>query len=335
MKPRRIVRGERVAPGLVLVRDVAGLPKGRVLSDADVRTLETADWSALEVLELERFDVHEEVAGRRLAAAVAGDGVETGAVEGGSIPLVARARGLLDVDADRLLELNLIADLAVYSHPMHYVAVEGNVVGRVKVIPFMTSEDRLRRAEQIARGGLVRIRPFVAMRGALLVHEQIAETALERARRSFQEKLEFFGSKLDSARAVAGTPEALAEAVREEQRKGIQLVVLAGSRSMDPRDPVLQALELAGARMERHGVPAYPGTLLWIAYLGEVPILGAPSCGIFARATSLDVVLPRLMTGERLRAAEIAGLSAGGIVAPETSYRLAPYRAGVPRGQME
>ena len=41
------------------------------------------------------------------------------------------------------------------------------------------------------------------------------------------------------------------------------------------------------------------------------------------------------MTGERLRAAEIAGLAAGGIIAPETSYRLAPYRAGVPRGQLE
>ena len=104
---------------------------------------------------------------------------------------------------------------------------------------------------------------------------------------------------------------------------------------MDPEDPVLRALDLTGARMERHGVPAYPGTLLWIAYLGEVPVLGAPSCGIFSRASSLDLVLPRLMTGERLRAAEIAALSAGGILAPETSYRLAPYRSGVPRGQLE
>jgi len=42
-----------------------------------------------------------------------------------------------------------------------------------------------------------------------------------------------------------------------------------------------------------------------------------------------------VMTGERLRATEIAGLAAGGIVAPETSYRLAPYKAGAPRGQLE
>src|SRR2546427_4354083 len=95
---------------------------------------------------------------------------------------------------------------------------------------------------------------------------------------------------------------------------------------MVPQDPVLQALDVVGARMERHGVPAYPGTLLWIAYLGEIPVLGAPSCGIFSRATSLDLLLPRIMTGERLRATEIAALAAGGIVAPETSYRLPPYQ---------
>jgi molybdopterin biosynthesis enzyme len=87
--------------------------------------------------------------------------------------------------------------------------------------------------------------------------------------------------------------------------------------------------------MERHGVPAYPGTLLWVAYLGDVPILGAPGCGIFTRATSRDVLLPRLMVGDRMGAAQIAELSAAGIVAPETSYLLAPYKGGVPRGQLE
>ena len=69
MKPRRIVRGERIAAGLVLTREVAALPKGRILSDDDVRALESSSWSELEVLELESSDVHEEVAGRRLAGA--------------------------------------------------------------------------------------------------------------------------------------------------------------------------------------------------------------------------------------------------------------------------
>jgi molybdopterin biosynthesis enzyme len=181
----------------------------------------------------------------------------------------------------------------------------------------------------------VRVRPFLGLRGSLLVHDKIADQALQRARAAFEEKLAFFGGQLATARPVAGSPEALAAAIRDERRAGMRLLVVAGSRSMDPRDPVLRALDLAGARLERHGVPAYPGTLLWIAYLDDVPVVGAPSCGIFSRATSLDVVLPRLMAGDRMDAAAIADLSAGGLLAPETSWRLAPYRAGVPRGQLE
>ncbi len=175
MKPRRIARGEKVAAGLVLVRDVAGLPKGRILSEADVRALESAGWPGVEALELEPGDVHEEAAGLRLAAAVAGEGVEPGPVEGGSFPLIARRRGLLEVDLARLAALNLIPDLAVNSHPPQYVAVEGNVVARAKVIPFVTREERVRHAEETARGGVVRVRPFASLRGALLVHETIAE----------------------------------------------------------------------------------------------------------------------------------------------------------------
>ena len=335
MKPRRVRRGEKIAHGVVLTRDVGNFRKGRLLSAADLSGLQVAAWEELDVLELEPSDVHEEPAGRRLAAAVAGEGVLPGEMEGGSFPLVSRRRGLLALDPDRLAQINLIPDLAAYAHPRNYVAIEGEVVGRVKVVPFVTREERLRKAEEIGRGSLVSVRAFVALRGALLVHEQIADAALEKARRSFSEKLAFFGSSLEAARAVPGTPEALADAIRDEHRGGARLIVLAGSRSMDPQDPVLRALELAGARLERHGVPAYPGTLLWLAYLGDVPLVGAPSCGIFSRATTLDLLLPRLMAGDRMGARELAALSEGGLISPECSWRLAPYKPGIPRGQLE
>ncbi len=335
MKARRIRRGEKIAEGMVLTRDVGPLKKGRVLARADLAALEAAGWSELDVLELEPSDVHEEAAGRRLAAAAAGEGVLPGEMEGGSFPLVARRQGLVALDADRLTQINLIPDLAAYAHPRDYVAMEGETVGRVKVIPFVTREERLRKAEEIGRGSLIGVRPFRSLRCALLVHEAIADAAFTRARAAFQEKLAFFGSRLEVARPVPGTAEGLAQAIKDEVAGGAQLLVLAGSRSMDPQDPVLRALELAGARLERHGVPCYPGTLLWIGYLGDVPLVGAPGCGIFTRATSLDVVLPRLIAGDKMRARDLAALSEGGLVLPETSWRLAPYRKGIPRGQLE
>src|SRR5438552_209585 len=132
MKPRRIARTETVAPGLVLTRDLGGLTKGRVLSEADVRALEAATWSEIEAVELEPGDVHEEAAGRRLAQAAAGAGVEVRPSEAGSFPLAALARGLLEVDASRLAQVNQVPDLALYTHPQHYVAQQGEVIGRAK-----------------------------------------------------------------------------------------------------------------------------------------------------------------------------------------------------------
>src|SRR5205807_1916377 len=95
---------------------------------------------------------------------------------------------------------------------------------------------------------------------------------------------------------------------------------------MDPLDPALRALQAAGARMESHGVPAHPGTLLWLAYLSETPVVGAPSCGLFAKATALDLILPRLFTGERVTRAHLAALGAGGLLTREMSWRFPPYR---------
>ncbi|HEX4383694.1 MAG TPA: hypothetical protein VH083_12115 [Myxococcales bacterium] len=335
MKSLRIKRGEAVSEGLVLTRGVGSLQKGRVLTAADVSALPDWPWTELQAIALEPGDVHESVAGRRLSAAAAGAGVESLPMEAGSFPIAARLRGIVELDAARMASVNLVADLALYGHPHGYLAMEGEIVGRVKVVPFVTREERVKEAENLASGGLIRVRPFVPMSCALLVQEELAEESLAKARKAFEEKLAFFGSTLRTARLVPGTADALAQALREEAEAGARLIVVAGSRSMDPSDPVLGALPAAGAKMEKHGVPVYPGTLLWLAWMRDAAVLGAPSCGIFSKTSSLDVVLPRLMTGERILAAQLAQLSAGGLISPSTSFRLAPYRKDAQRGHLE
>src|SRR5437763_15800761 len=90
MKLRRIERGEKVAAGLVLTRDLGSLKKGRVLSGAGVRAIDAAAGKELGVLELEAGDVHEDVAGRGVATALAGAGGGGGESRGGSVSAVGR-----------------------------------------------------------------------------------------------------------------------------------------------------------------------------------------------------------------------------------------------------
>ena len=116
---------------------------------------------------------------------------------------------------------------------------------------------------------------------------------------------------------------------------GARVLIVAGASALDPLDPVFGGLTLLGGRMERHGAPAHPGSLLWLARWQELPVLGMPTCGMFSQATTFDLVLPRLLAGERVGNREIAGLGHGGLLSREMAYRFPPYRTDVARGELE
>ena len=330
MKAIRIVRGELPNPGHVLARGVGKLPKGAILTASDIAALRELPWKELHVVELERGDLHEDEAGRRLSRSAAGEGVSVGALQAGSWPMLAARRGLVEPDEERIAQLNEIEDLAFVTLPRGQIVVEDEILARAKVVPFVTREERVRKAEEL--GALVRVRAFVPMRVAALVEEDLDEAALSRFRAAFEEKLTFFGSQLVSLQRVRGD---LVEALRACIAQGAQLVAMAGSKLMDPLDPVQQALSHAGARIEKRGVPIHPGTLLWLARLDEVPVIGAPGCALFSKPTAFDILLSRLLAGERLGRSELASLGVGGLITSEMSFRFPRYRAGSARGELD
>jgi hypothetical protein len=329
MKPINIPRGELPKAGQVLARGVGGLAKGAVLTDADVARLRELPWKELHVVEMEPGDLHEDEAGRRMAQAAAGEGVAVQPLNAGSWPLVAKHRGLVEPDEARIAQLNQIDDLALATLPRAQIVVENELVARAKIVPFVTRDERVRRAE--ALGPLVRVRPFLPARVMALVQEELDEAGLGKFRKAFEEKLAFFGSKLVSVQRVPGD---LVAALRDCIAQGAQLVVMAGSKLMDPLDPVLQGLARAGAKFEKHGVPLHPGTLIWLARLNDVPVIGAPGCALFSRPTAFDVLLSRLLAGGLLTKAELASLGAGGLLTKEMAFRFPPYRPG-PRGELD
>ena len=100
---------------------------------------------------------------------------------------------------------------------------------------------------------------------------------------------------------------------------------MAGTKAMDPLDPP-SGIERLGAPLERYGVPAHPGSLFWLARVGEVPVLGMPTCGLFSQATTFDVILPRVLAGERVDRTTLAELGHGGLLSRDAAFRFPPYR---------
>src|SRR5688572_18694182 len=166
MKPllleRASVRGDALN-GLVLSEEMRGedgrpvFAKGHVIVEDDVTTLMGLSWSRLHLVALDDGEIHESVAGRRIAEAAAGEGIAVGSLSGGHWPLTSTVRGIVDVSLDAMRTLNAIDGPCVYSVFRGQVVDAGELVARAKITPFALDEARVGDAEAIAKraGGLV------------------------------------------------------------------------------------------------------------------------------------------------------------------------------------
>ena len=80
-----------------------------------------------------------------------------------------------------------------------------------------------------------------------------------------------------------------------------------------------------GGEVVSHGVPAHPGSMLWLARVGDTAFLGLPTCGAYSKATAADLVLPRLLTGEPPTRRLVAGLGHGGLLTRDQRFRFPAY----------
>jgi hypothetical protein len=313
------------------------IAKGRVLDDDDAARALTLAWSELHLLALDAGDVHEREAGDRIARAVAGAGVEVRAASGGHWPLAAAHRGVLLIDNTALEGVNDLEGPCVYTLLDGQVVDEGEVVARAKLIPFAVPEATLVsvEAQATASDGVVRVRPFVPQRVGAVVHDSLGGRAIARFREAVAEKIGWFGSSLGRLETAGPSRDEIARAFTAVARDGAQVILVAGTKAMDLLDPTFAALDHLGARMVRHGLPAHPGSLLWLAEWNGIPIVGMPTCGLFAQATVFDLVIARVLTGERLERRALSRLAQGGFLTRDMTFRLPAYRETTARGAVE
>jgi molybdopterin biosynthesis enzyme len=103
------------------------------------------------------------------------------------------------------------------------------------------------------------------------------------------------------------------QAIIAHLENGCDLILLSGGMSVDPDDVTRLAIRQAGATEMHYGASALPGAMFLAAWIGDVPLLGVPACGLYHRTTVLDLVLPRILAGERVGRKELAFLGHGGL----------------------
>ena len=321
------------------VRNAAGAlvgRKGERLDATGAARLVAGSENEVHLIEMEAGDLHEDPAGERIARAVAGRGVTVRDSATGQWAIVAEHRGLLRVTVDDLAAVNGLEGVSVYTLFDGQVVDAGEVVGRAKVTPLVIPGSVIGEVEERFRqsDGCVTVRPFEARPVSAIAPGSLPSRIRERFEAVLHEKLDWFGAPLASLAYPEAEASAVGHAMERAISAGARIVVVAGANALDPLDPVFAAIERIGGRLLRSGVPAHPGSLLWVARIGAVPILGMPGCGMFSQATLFDLLLPRLLAGETVGPDELAAYGHGGLLGREMAFRFPPYRAGRDRGTL-
>jgi len=309
------------------IADAAGhkaLPKGKRLTDDDVTRLRALGITSVRVAVLEPGDVHEDEAARRLAAVVCRPGVMATDAVHSRVNLLAEADGVVEVEEAALLAINAIDGLTIATLPNHALVRRRRRVATIKIIPFALPEALVQQAERVGveAGGVVGVRPLQQRRvGVLLV---VSPEARERITRlvlpAIESRVTELGSTVGAVRYAALDEHEVAEGIAALHAAGNDLLITAGETSIMDRDDVTpQGIRIAGGHIEHYGAPVEPGNLLLLAYLDDgtpqgMPILGAPGC-VRSRATNIvDLLLPRLLSGERITRRDIIELGHGGLL---------------------
>jgi hypothetical protein len=309
--------------------------KGRRLSATDLDAL--ADGSVpladpVTIIVLGPGDRHEDEAALELAGAAAGPGLTIRGPVQSRVDLLATVEGVLHVRIPLLARVNRVDPLEIFTAFDGSIVAANQLVASVKIAPHVIANsilrpvvDRLRRLP----GGLIRVAAFQPMRVAVVVKESLRAQDRDRFERSVRTKVESLGSSITDIAYVADDDEAvtaaLAGVTRGRGRGRADVVLTAGGRSTDPLDPFYVAVERLGGEVVRHGVPAHPGSMLWLARIGRTAVLGLPTCGAYSKATAADLILPRLLTGERPGRSLVAGLGHGGLLTKDQRFRFPSY----------
>ena len=290
--------------------------RGHIVRKEDISKLLDVGKRNLYVMELDKDELHEEDAAQRLAKAAAGPNLKLVGPSEGRVNLVAEISGLLKIDSDLLYRLNSLGNLIMATSLSDRYVNDGDVVAGTRTIPVVVKEDLIQRAETLCRDhSIVRILPMPARRVHLIVTG--SEVYTGRIQDGFEpvvrRKVAGFGSDLADKQVANDDPDQIAKLIQEAQRAGAEIILVSGGMSVDPDDKTPEGIRRSGATIESHGFPVLPGSMFLMAYLNDTPILGLSGCVLHDPFSAFDILLPRLLAGDKITRADIMAMGHGGL----------------------
>jgi molybdenum cofactor cytidylyltransferase len=295
------------------------LAKGHIISDEDVRILESEGMDHIWVTELEDGEISEDDAVCSVASEMGCGSFEIRLAAGGRANLLATEKCCVLVDDELLKQINCTASVVIATTLNFSFAVPGQRIATVKSAPFAVSKEQLEAITGILkeRGPILQARPVRNPSVGVLYSDPVNG---DRARQLFEnimrQRLERFGIGPSFVLSCVEEEESVTRSLQHLLRSKPSVIMVASTTApAGPEDVVGRALARIGGHLERFLAPVEPGNLLMLAYKDEVPIISAPGCFRSAKANVVDLVLPPLLARYRVSGWEVACLGHGGLLA--------------------
>lgn len=290
--------------------------KGHIIREEDVEVLLSLGKDHIYILENIEGMVHENDAAIFLKDITAGENLEFGEIKEGKIDFFAKVDGILKINTQKLLKLNCIDDIMLSTLHNNYLVKKGLNVAGTRVIPLLIEKEKLDLAKEVMDGEkIINVVPIKEKKVGIVTtgNEVFFNRITDKFGPVIKSKVEKFGCKVLGQIICNDDKEVIKKAIDKFIEDGADIICCTGGMSVDPDDVTPSAIKESGADVVTYGSPILPGAMFLLAYKEDVAIMGIPGCAMYNATTVFDVVLPRVLIGEKLTKMDIAMYGHGGL----------------------
>lgn len=303
----------QIIPGVV--KD-AVFRKGHIITEEDIPVLLSVGKEHLYVWEKKEGILHEDEAATILRDICINEHMTASEPKEGKIEIRAAMDGLLKINTQGLHAVNGLGEMMIATIHGNFPVRAGDKLAATRIIPLVIEGEKMQRARKAAGDEpLLRLLPMTHKKvGIVTTGSEVYKGRIQDAfGPAIRAKLAEYDTEVIGQVILDDVQEDITAAIHDFIAKGADIVLCTGGMSVDPDDRTPGAIKASGADIISYGAPVLPGAMFLLSYLGDIPVLGLPGCIMYAGRTIFDLVLPRILAGERLTKADLDAYGEGGL----------------------
>lgn len=235
----------------------------------------------------------------------------------GKINITAKEDGILKIDINTLNKINKIGEIILVTKYNNSYIKKGETVAATRVIPLLIEKTQLDEMEKLVKDKNVLTFKKIDKNKKLalittgnevyngIIKDKSKEALLKKYKKYELNDMEQVFSPDDK--------DTIKKYIKKfENEKDI--IMCTGGMSIDPDDVTPSAIRESNWEIVTYGTPVLPGAMFMLAYKGEKVLIGLPGGVVFSEKTVFDILLPRILTDDRITKQEIIEMGHGGLL---------------------